>query len=941
MVSKQTIRIMIEAEEKLSKVAQKAEKSLDKLKNAGKKSMDAINKASSKTQNMMSKMSSYVDKARNKFNELKNSGQGAGSIIKQSISNAANSFGKLLNSSNLASRAMEKIKSVSDGITGKISNLKNKIVNFGSSAKSSLTNAFNVNNIKAKLSSVGTSIDKVKAKLKTLSAEAKKAGGSGGLGFLRNAASMTVGMLGYDLVGSFMESARASINARSSMQAFATRLKMSGKEVTAYQKSLDNLQGEFKKIDMDVVGQQATDLAYRLGLPKTSLTELTETTAIFTDAMQRNDRSAEDAMLAMSDAMDGQFRRLQEIGIGREDLMKDGWSGDISDKTGLLKAMNKALKEQHYDVLAKSVDTLDGAWQVLSITIGNLIESILVQLTPTILGIIDVALAAVESVKGFLSTLSNMWNGLPDWAKYAIEIAAVAVAIGVVVSALGGVGGIIGSIGAAILPVIGIISGISLPLIAVVAGIGLLAAAVFEAGKAFSWWSDVGTMFEAIGDGVQKLWNAFINHPDVQAVIKTIGDVISWLGTQIGGAIQWVTQFLGITTGSEWDVVTSIIQTVGAAWDTLKCAVGWVVGVFTNIWNAFNTVMNILGPFGSALLVAAGPVGTLVAILRSVVCILLGCSPGIVPALQTTLTVFTTVWSTIASVASGLIGKIVAILSSLISKIVSTASKMISNGIKMGKGFVNGVINNVKQIPGKVYSYMTSTASRIVSGASSWASNASSKARGVYNAVKNGITGLPGTVYNEFMNIGKKIYSAGSSLANQAADAAKKIVDAFKNAAGIHSPGYIQRAMVGEFGDMVDRVGAYTKPARKVAGKVAKAMVAGFGDNTLETGVATDTTTGKIFNTSTGKYVESESSNSNMMEVLFGGKGELDLNFNLKGLPEGISTEEIIRIIREFFDDPDFKNALFTEIARSAVFQKQDNKEKQKMIAKNKRARGV
>ena len=68
--------------------------------------------------------------------------------------------------------------------------------------------------------------------------------------------------------------------------------------------------------------------------------------------------------------------------------MNNGWDGDINNKTGLLKAMNKALKEQHYDELAKSVDNLDDAWQVLSVTLGNLLESILLPLTPAIVGII-------------------------------------------------------------------------------------------------------------------------------------------------------------------------------------------------------------------------------------------------------------------------------------------------------------------------------------------------------------------------------------------------------------------------------------------------------------------------------------------------------------------------------------------------------------------------
>ena len=412
MVSKQTVQILIEAQENVSKVAKKAEDALYKMGKTGSQGMTKLTSFAGRIQNGFSKLSSFIDRARERFTAFTNSSNKLG-MIRNSISNAATSFGQLISSSNLAASAMEKIKSVSDGVQAKFTSLKSKIIEFGSSAKSTLTSAFSLTNIKAKLSSFGGSIDNLKVKLRSLAAEAKKTGGGGGLGFLKNAASMTVGMLGYDLVNSVMETTRASLNARSGMQAFAQRLGMSGAEVQKFQSDLDGMQTSFKKIDMDVVGQQETDMAYRLGLPKQSLSELTETTAIFTDAMQRNGRSAEDSMLAMSDAMDGQFTRLKEIGISQEDLMKNGWSGDINDKTGLLKAMNKALKDQHYDELAKSVDTLDDAWQVLNVTMGNLLEQILVPLTPVIVGIVSAIGDVISGIMGFVNNLKSAFSGLP------------------------------------------------------------------------------------------------------------------------------------------------------------------------------------------------------------------------------------------------------------------------------------------------------------------------------------------------------------------------------------------------------------------------------------------------------------------------------------------------------------------------------------------------
>ena len=122
MVSEQQVKILIEAQENVSKVAKKAEDALSKLGSVGSKAMNSITNVSSKVQSAFSKLGSYVDRAREKFNSFKNSSDKLG-MIKNAISNVATSFGELINGSNLAANAMEKIKSVSDGIQTKFTNL--------------------------------------------------------------------------------------------------------------------------------------------------------------------------------------------------------------------------------------------------------------------------------------------------------------------------------------------------------------------------------------------------------------------------------------------------------------------------------------------------------------------------------------------------------------------------------------------------------------------------------------------------------------------------------------------------------------------------------------------------------------------------------------------------------------------------------------------------
>lgn len=212
--------------------------------------------------------------------------------------------------------------------------------------------------------------------------------------------------------------------------------------------------------------------------------------------------------------------------------------------------MNKSLKEQHYDDLAKSVDTLDDAWQVLSITMGNLLESVLVPLTPVIVGMIN-------SVMQFFNLIKS--NPL---AQAVIVIGGLtlgfALLAGSLVTAEGAFIGFEALMPGFITSLYGAASGFmaisvaGAPLWAIVAAVAAISFAVYEVGKAFGWWSDVGTMLEAISAGVQRLWDAFINHPDVQAALTLISEAFTILWDAVQQAGQAVLDFFGINNAGSF-----------------------------------------------------------------------------------------------------------------------------------------------------------------------------------------------------------------------------------------------------------------------------------------------------------------------------------------------------------------------------------------------------
>lgn len=446
---------------------------------------------------------------------------------------------------------------------------------------------------------------------------AKTAGG--GLGFLRTAASMTVGMIGFDLVNSMVQGARESINAAASFERFGQRLGMTEGELQQFHSQVDQLQSSFRKVDMNAVGAAALEMGVKLKLPKASMDELTKTTAVMSSAFVKEGRTQEDAILAVSDAMDGQFRRLQEIGISQDMLMKNGWDGDINNKTGLLQAMNETLSDMGFEQSAQEIVTLDDAWAALTVTGSKLIQSILVPITPIIITV-------VEMITWMVEALQSAWSSMPDWAKAAVTIGVLSTALvglGIVIlgsvipaiaaSATSFVTYIAGALGveianmglaASFLAVAGAI--LANPLTWVVVALVAIAVAIYEVGKAFGWWKDVGTMLEAIKNNIGRLWDAFINHPDVKATIKAIQDAWADLNESLKPVVDWLKgiwdEIFPESAKGKVDGTRAIIDAIGLVFENFIFIVKLAIDILTIIWDVFNGIQSLLrGDFTGAL----------------------------------------------------------------------------------------------------------------------------------------------------------------------------------------------------------------------------------------------------------------------------------------------------------------------------------------------------
>lgn len=806
-----------------------------------------------------------------------------------------------------------KVKVSSLGVD--INSTKGKIMSLGIAAKEAIGGGFSqgISLGKTKLSELSASVSSAKAKLAGFYNSTKTAGG--GLGFLRTAASMTVGMIGFDLVNSMVQGARESINAAASFERFGQRLGMTEGELQQFHSQVDQLQSSFRKVDMNAVGAAALEMGVKLKLPKASMDELTKTTAVMSSAFVKEGRTQEDAILAVSDAMDGQFRRLQELGISQDMLMKNGWDGDINNKTGLLQAMNKTLDDMGFTQTAQEIVTLDDAWAALTVTGSKLIQSVLVPITPIII-------AVVEMITWMVEALQSAWSSMPDWAQTAATVAIFAGAILLVMGYISSLGGVLAVLGGALAPLIPIILGISAPMIAIVAIIAAIAFAIYEVGKAFGWWKDVGTMLEAIKNNIGRLWDAFINHPDVKATIKAIQDAWSDLNESLKPVVDWLKgiwdEIFPESAKGKVDGTRAIIDAIGAVFESFRFRVQLVIDILTIVWDVFNGIQSLLrGDFTGALSFFTDAWNVLLEALSPIAEFLESTLGPAFESFFATISVFVLAWQLVINVLQiiwNTIGQVIGIfqsfitgqislsqaltliwqtilqmyaqiLSTIISTVRSWANQLGNNAVKAGSNFVYGVINWLTKLPGGAQTYLLAVVARIISAGAQWVSNAKTKAAQVVTGVILHINKLPGKVGQEFLNIGSRMLSAGSQLVENAKQIGKKIVDGMLSAMGIHSPGIIQEKVVLEFFNMLQRVKDKGKSAYEAGKNVGKNIVNGFNTADVENAlnnISTTITTPVTTNTE----VETDSAN---VDLSNNNSGTEETGDQYNGLVEEVS----------------------------------------------------
>ncbi|MBO6275239.1 MAG: hypothetical protein J6M91_06880 [Methanobrevibacter sp.] len=584
-------------------------------------------------------------------------------------------------------------------------------------------------------------------------------------------------------------------------------------------------------------------------------------------------RAALSGLSSALEEADGDTRKLEEaLGI------QAGTLDHASEVTGQYEGQLEQLageEAEHKTIL----DQIGAAWEDVSLSIGSIASPLMGVVG--LFGQIGQFGLQVGGIKTLVTTMKelNIVQGISNALEGEGAIARAASAIGITTEAAAAEGSTVAFGGLAIA------EGAALwPILAIIAAIALFVAAVYEIGKAFGWWTDVGTMLEAIQAGITKLWEAFINHPDVQAVISVLSNAWNSLSSAVMGAINAVTSFFGVNTGGEFDIVSSIINGVGYAWNSLKEAVGTVIealqvfydflvslgeGIQTNLGGLYELFMTV---WNGILAYLAPVINQIVSFVQSLINVFNQFRTGQMYLPTFILTVLGMLWNAYNTV-----------LTRIGSFVLKFGTQMLTYAIRAGSNFVRGVIQYIQTLPGRVYSLLIGVVSRISSAIQSWISTAKSKVSTLISNITSPFSGVASAISSALSGV----VSAIKAPFEAAYNAVKPILDKIK--AGM------------------DFIGGITGAAGFELGNAAG------------------------FENSAGFELSDESnvSSTTHHEVL-------DVNYNINidlTAPSGMSSSDLMSVV----NDRDFLVAL----TGNRDFQELDARVKSRISLKNSRMRGV
>ena len=225
-----------------------------------------------------------------------------------------------------------------------------------------------------------------------------------------------------------------------------------------------------------------------------------------------------------------------------------------------------------------------------------------------------------------------------------------------------------------------------LPFIAIGAAIVVL---IYEMGKAFGWWSDVSTMIDAIWAGINRLWSAFINHPDVQGFLSALTQAWNWLVPAVTNVINSVLRFFGVTSSNKFDVVRALIDAVGLAWKAMTLPIRLVITAVKLFMSTMKTVANNV----------KATINSIKSIFRALPSAIRGAISSLVGILTAP---FRTAYSNITGTVNSIKRTIQGITGVNIGSLTNKITQPVTNAYNRIAKTVSNIINKIKSIPSNI-----------------------------------------------------------------------------------------------------------------------------------------------------------------------------------------------------------------------------------------------
>lgn len=358
---------------------------------------------------------------------------------------------------------------------------------------------------------------------------------------------------------------------------------------------------------------------------------------------------------------------------------------------------------------------------------------------------------ALEPIMAPLGSLAGILGGIGQAGLAVMGLSSLAETLGIAGVAAEGAGGAFAFLGVAELSALW-------PILAIIAAVAGLVVAFEAFGEWMGWWDSFGGMLESAQSAVMRLWDAFINHPDVQAIIEALSSAWDGFIGVIGTVQGWLGQLwdwiFPPSARESFDAVGLAIQMFGFAWDIISFPVKNTINTLTMLWDAFNTFYTMIQPvisfiasilvpiwntLFSNLMIAVNGVNQLIEIFNLFM-------DGQITLLQA----ISMVWGTVQATFSGIINNIMGLVRSFGTRIVSQIRTIASN-------FVSSFISGIQNLGGQVYnSLIAGPFNSIVR----WGSQMIDKVKEIASQVADGVRGIA----NQVTNAGSSGFSSGFSV---------------------------------------------------------------------------------------------------------------------------------------------------------------------------------